>query len=51
MKTKEEILQMFKDKQNELIKGTTPQKALMLNIEIILLREIIGDDIPEKCRE
>lgn len=51
MKTKEELLQMFREKQKELEEGTSPQKALMLNVEIILLREIIGDDLPKECRE
>ena len=44
-------MQMFREKQKELEEGTSPQRALMLNIEIILLREIIGDELPKECRE
>jgi hypothetical protein len=51
LKTKDELLQMFREKQKQLTEGANPQKALMLNIEIILLREIIGDDLPEECNK
>ena len=46
-KAKEKLIKMFEEKQTELVQGATPQKALMLNAEIILLREIIGDKILE----
>lgn len=51
MKTKDELLQMFREKQKQLEEGTNPQKSVILNVEIILLREIIGDDLPEECQE
>lgn len=51
MKTKTELLEMFAEKTKQLQEGTSPQLSLMLNIELILLIDILGDDLPAEYNE
>lgn len=52
MKTKEELLQMLQNRLEALregtIKSTDPIRAARMRIELSLLRDILGEDLPQE---
>lgn len=52
MKTKEELLQMLQNRlkalQEGTIKITDPIRAARMRIELSLLRDILGEDLPQE---